>query len=163
LSRLTAVPKNPSMQRRLALPVIGGVASLLLVGCGSSGGGSLTPAQLASRGSAICARAASEERKLQAQDAQQLGQALPRVQAIAGRELGELAKLSPPPSERAAYHDLLTTGSEIMALLKPLSSQLTAGQEPSAELLAHGRRLAARLGELDAPLGMGVCSSFTSA
>lgn len=151
------------MEWRFAVTMLAGLASLVFLSCGGSNSGPLSPAQLASRGNAICARAASEEKALRAQSAHELGQALPRIEAIAHREVGELAKLSPPSGERATYQDLLTTGSELAALLKPLSSALAAGQEPPAELLARGRQLAARLAELDSPLGLGVCSSFTSA
>jgi hypothetical protein len=144
------------------LPLVSAVAtlaSLALAGCGSSGPGSLTAAELASQGSAICERATAEQNLLHVQNVRL---AIPRLEEIGARELAELSKLSPPPSEQGTYHKLLRTGSEVNALLKPLSSALVTEGRAPARLLAHGRELTARLAVLAGSLDMSVCSASSS-
>jgi hypothetical protein len=138
------------------------LASLALAGCGNSGGGPLTASELASQGSAICERAKSEENALHVQDAQGIRLAIPHLEEIGAHELADLSNLSPPSSEQSSYRELLRTGSEVNALLKPLSSALATEGRPPPELLAHGRELTARLAALAGPLGMSVCSASSS-
>jgi hypothetical protein len=149
--------------RPLALvPVAATLASLALTSCGSSGRSPLTAAELASQGSAICERAKSEENALQVQSVQGMRLAIPRLEEISARELTNLSKLSPPASEQSSYHELLRTGSEVNALLKPLSSALAADGSAPPELLARGRALTAHLAALAGPLDIGSCSTSSS-
>lgn len=138
------------------------LASLALTGCGSSSRSPLTAAELASRGSAICERAKSEENAVRVENAQGMRLAIPRLEKIGAHELTDLSKLSPPASEQSNYHELLKTGSEVSALLKPLSSGLTTDGSPPPELLAHGRELTSRLAALAGLLDMGSCSASSS-
>jgi hypothetical protein len=141
-------------------PLVGAMIAVLvclaLPGCGSSGSGPLTAAQLASRGSSICVRAVSEEKALHVASVRS---ALPRLEEIGTREVADLSKLAPPASEQASYKALLGEASQLVGLLRPLQSALAGGETPPPELLAHARELAARLAALDGPLGMGACSS----
>lgn len=147
------------MRSLVFAPVAATLASLALTGCGNSGRSPLTAAELASHGSAICERAKSEENALHVQNAQGMRLAIPRLEEIGAHELTDLSKLSPPASEQSSYHELLKTGSEVNALLKPLSSVLaTDGSAPPA-LLAHGQELTSRLAALAGPLGMSSCSA----
>ena len=130
-----------------------------LAGCGGSGSGPLTAAQLATQGSAICARAASEEKAL---DVTSMAVALPRLEAIGNRENTDLSKLSAPANEQASYHALLSEASQVVSLLRSLESAIAGGGNPPPELLARGRELTRRLAALDGPLGMGVCSAAAS-
>jgi hypothetical protein len=118
---------------------------------------------LASQGSAICERAKSEENALHVQNAQGMRLAIPRMEEIGAHELTDLSKLSPPTSEQSSYDELLKTGSEVNALLKPLFSALIAHGSAPPELLAHGRELTARFAALAAPLEMNSCSASSSA
>jgi hypothetical protein len=150
--------------RPLALvPLAATLASLALTGCASSGKSPLTAAELASQGSAICERAKSQENALQAQSVQGMRLAIPRLEEISARELTDLSKLSPPASEQGSYNELLKTGSEVNALLKPLSSALATDGRAPPELLAHGRELTGRLAVLAGPLGMSSCSASSPA
>ncbi|HTA98467.1 MAG TPA: hypothetical protein VK730_12600 [Solirubrobacteraceae bacterium] len=88
--------------------------------------------------------------------------AIPRLEEIGERELTDLSKLSAPASEQRSYHELLKTGSEINALLKPLSSALATDGSPPPELLAHGRELTSRLAALAGHLDMSSCSASSS-
>jgi hypothetical protein len=146
--------------RPLALvPVAAALACLVLTGCGSSAESPLTVAELASQGSAICERAKAEENALRVQSIQGMRLAIPRLEEIGVRELTALSKLSPPASEQGSYNELLKTGSEVNALLKPLSSALATDGSAPAELFAHGRELTAHLAALAGPLGMSSCSA----
>lgn len=141
--------------------------SLTLAGCGSSmGNRPLNAAQLASAGSAICSRAATEERALEAEQnarkVKSLEPAIPRIEAISKREVADLAKLTAPPDEQASYRVLLSDTSQLTELLGALRSALADGGSPPSELLAHGRELATRVAAIDGPIGMGVCSSSAS-
>jgi hypothetical protein len=150
------------MRPLVLVSAVAALAALALSGCGSSGGSSLTAAELASQGSAICERAKSEENALHVQNAQGIRLAIPRLQEIGTRELTDLSKLSPPASEQSKYHELLKTGSEVNALLKRLSSALTTHASAPPELLAHGRELTAHLAALAAPLDMSSCSASSA-
>lgn len=147
------------MRPPVLVPAVAALASLALTGCGSSGTSPLTAAELASQGSAICERAKSEENALHVQNAHGMRLAIPRLEEIGAHELTDLSKLSPPASEQSSYHELLKTGSEVNALLKPLSSALVTHGSAPPELLAHGRELTARLAALAGPLDMSSCSS----
>jgi hypothetical protein len=138
------------------LPVAVTLASLALTSCGSSDRSPLTAAELASQANAICERAKSEENAL---NVQSIRPAIPRLEEIGARELTKLSKLSPPASEQSSYHELLKTGSEVNALLKPLSSALATDGSAPPELLARGRELTARLAALAGPLDMSPCSA----
>ena len=135
------------------------VAGVTLAGCGKSHSGRLTAAQLAQQGSAICQRAEAEEKALHSQN---LRAALPRLQEIAGHQVADLAKLSPPRSEQASYYALLGEASRLVGLLRTLASATAHGASAPPELLARGREAAGRLEQLDRPLGLGVCSAPTS-
>jgi hypothetical protein len=145
------------------VPLAAALASLALTGCGISGKSPLTAAELASQGSAICERAKAEEDTLQVQSLQGMRLAIPRLEEIGARELTALSKLSPPASERRSYNELLKTGSEVNALLKPLSSALATDGSAPPELLAHGRALTGRLATVAGPLGMSSCSASSPA
>jgi hypothetical protein len=144
------------------MPALAISACLGITGCGGSAADPLSAAQLASQGSAICERAESEERALNAQNAQGMREAIPHLEEIGSHEQASLSKLSPPPAEQSTYHEFLSTASELVGLLKPLGSALASGETPPPELLAHGRELAARAAALDRPLGMSACSTSTS-
>jgi hypothetical protein len=149
------------MRPLVLVPVAATLASLALTGCGSTVTSPLTAAELASQGSAICERAKSEDNALHVQSVRL---AIPRLEEIGARELTDLSKLSPPASEQGSYNELLKTGSEVNALLKPLSSALAIDDgNPPPELLAHGRALTSRLAALAGPLDMSSCSASSPA
>lgn len=142
-----------------------GVVCVMPVACGGTtpttgtrtpSSASLSSTELAARGSAICARAAAEEKALHVRN---MASALPRVKEIGKAEFADLAKLSPPSSEQTSYNAFLAGGSEVTELLGTLQAALSGGGRPSPSLLARGRELTARMAEVDRQLGMGICSA----
>jgi hypothetical protein len=142
---------------RRALLVSVGVAAAVS-GCGGSGDGQLTAAQLASQGNAICRRAAAEEQALYVSSASSARLELSHIGEIVTRELAELHKLVPPASEQNAYAALLHDFSQLNGLLKPLSSSLASTGSAPPNLLSRGRQLTSQAAAIAVPLGLEQCS-----
>jgi uncharacterized protein YkwD len=139
--------------------IVFAITTIVLTGCGSSDS-TLTAAQLTTQGNSICRQAATEEKTI-ATSSMKL--ALPHIEQITTREIAELDKLVPPPSERVSYKTFLEVVSQITGLLPSLSSALAQNESAPANLLAQGRALTARAGPLAATLGLSECTAATTA
>jgi hypothetical protein len=138
---------------RVARASFAALGCLALAGCGGSQKVQrLTAAQLASQASAICHRAATEERTPGG-----VGEHLARVHEIGTRELGDLRKLQPPSSEDPAYRGFLAEGERLIELAERLAAARGGALERQA--MAEGRAGVARLQALEQPLGLAACSA----
>jgi hypothetical protein len=134
----------------VSVPIL---ACLAISGCGGSQPSArLSAAQLASQATAICQRAADEERAPGS-----FGERVARLHEIGTREIDELRRLAPPSSEDATYRAFVAEGERLIELAERLAG--ARGQALAGPVMAEGRTGVARLRALEQPLGLTACSA----